>query len=216
MNKNALWQLSYGVYVISTWDNGRPTGCTANSAMQITSDPATIAVSINHDNYTNSCIQENGKFAISILGEHTDPGRIGVFGFKSGRDCNKFDEVQEAVKGYMPVVADACAYIVCEVIDKMETSSHTVFLGKVLDADILRKDEPMTYAYYHNVIKGKSPKNAPTYIAEEASDKTVEAKYVCSVCGYIYDGDIPFEELPQDYKCPVCRQPKSAFVKKES
>lgn len=216
MNKNALWQLSYGVYVISTWDNGRPTGCTANSAMQITSDPATIAVSINHDNYTNSCIQENGKFAISILGEHTDPGIIGVFGFKSGRDCNKFDEVQEAVKGYMPVVADACAYIVCEVIDKMETSSHTVFLGKVLDADILRKDEPMTYAYYHNVIKGKSPKNAPTYIAEEASDKTVEAKYVCSVCGYIYDGDIPFEELPQDYKCPVCRQPKSAFVKKES
>ena len=216
MNKNALWQLSYGVYVISTWDNGRPTGCTANSAMQITSDPATIAVSINHDNYTNSCIQENGKFAISILGEHTDPGIIGVFGFKRGRDCNKFDEVQEAVKGYMPVVADACAYIVCEVIDKMETSSHTVFLGKVLDADILRKDEPMTYAYYHNVIKGKSPKNAPTYIAEEASDKTVEAKYVCSVCGYIYDGDIPFEELPQDYKCPVCRQPKSAFVKKES
>ena len=74
----------------------------------------------------------------------------------------------------------------------------------------------MTYAYYHNVIKGKSPKNAPTYIAEEASDKTAEAKYVCSVCGYIYDGDIPFEELPQDYKCPVCRQPKPAFVKKES
>lgn len=91
MNKNAFRQLSYGVYVVSTWDEGRATGCTANSAMQITSDPATIAVSINHDNYTNECIQKLGKFALSILGEHSDPSTIGVFGFKSGRDTNKFD-----------------------------------------------------------------------------------------------------------------------------
>ncbi len=166
MNKNAFWKLSYGVYVISTWDNGRPTGCTANSAMQITSEPATIAISINHNNYTNRCIQETGRFAISILGEHSEPSTIGVFGFKSGKDCNKFDEVESVMKGYMPVVADACAYIICEVVDKMETSTHTVFLGKVLDADMLKQDDPMTYAYYHNVIKGKSPKNAPTYIGE--------------------------------------------------
>lgn len=166
MNKSAFYKLSYGVYVVSTWDNGRPTGCTANSAMQITSEPATIAVSINHDNYTNKCIQENGRFAISILGEHTDPAVIGTFGFRSGKDFNKFDNTESVMKGYMPVVADACAYIICEVIDKMETSTHTVFLGKVLDADLLKADDPMTYAYYHNVIKGKSPKNAPTYIAE--------------------------------------------------
>ena len=156
MNKSTFHQLSYGVYVVSTWDKGRATGCTANSAMQITSEPATIAISINHDNYTNQCIQ----------GENSKPGIIGTFGFKSGRDNNKFDEVDYAVKGFLPVVTDACAYIVCEVIDKMETSTHTVFLGKVLDADILKKDTPMTYAYYHNVIKGRSPKNAPTYIAE--------------------------------------------------
>lgn len=166
MNKNVFRQLSYGVYVISTWDNGRATGCTANSAMQITSEPATIAVSINHNNYTNQCIQESGRFAISILGENTNPGVIGTFGFKSGRDCNKFEEVEQAVRGFMPVVADACAYAVCEVVDKMETETHTVFLGKVVDADVLKADTPMTYAYYHNVIKGKSPKNAPTYIAE--------------------------------------------------
>lgn len=166
MNKNAFRQLSYGVYVVSTWDEGRATGCTANSAMQITSDPATIAISINHDNYTNQCIQNTGKFAISILGENSSPSIIGAFGFKSGRDNNKFDEVESTVKGFMPVVADACAYIVCEVIDKMETSTHTVFLGKVLDADTLKQDTPMTYAYYHNVVKGTSPKNAPTYIAE--------------------------------------------------
>lgn len=167
MNKNAFRNMSYGVYVITTWDNGRATGCTANSAMQITSDPATIAVSINHDNYTNKCIAESGRFAISILGENSNPGIIGAFGFFSGRDKDKFDGIEQTVKSFMPVVADACAYAVCEVIDKMETSSHTVFLGKVIDADVLKSDTPMTYAYYHNVIKGKSPKNAPTYIAEE-------------------------------------------------
>lgn len=215
MNKNAFRQLSYGVYVVSTWDKGRATGCTANSAMQITSEPATIAVSINHDNYTNQCIQETGKFAISILGEHSDPGIIGTFGFKSGRDNNKFEEAEQTVKSFMPIVAEACSYIVCEVVDKMETSTHTVFLGKVVDADILKEDDAMTYAYYHNVIKGKSPKNAPTYIAEEAVQSTKEdSKYVCSVCGYVYDGEIPFEELPEDFVCPVCKQPKSVFVKK--
>ena len=213
MNKSAFYKLSYGVYVVSTWDNGRPTGCTANSAMQITSEPATIAVSINHDNYTNKCIQENGRFAISILGEHTDPAVIGTFGFRSGKDFNKFDNTESVMKGYMPVVADACAYIVCEVIDKMETSTHTVFLGKVLDADLLKADDPMTYAYYHNVIKGKSPKNAPTNIAEEASADQKE-KWVCGVCGYEYDGQTPFEELPDDYVCPICKQPKSVFNKK--
>lgn len=167
MNKNAFRSMSYGVYVVTTWDNGRATGCTANSAMQITSDPATIAVSINHDNYTNGCIQESGRFAISILGENSDPGIIGAFGFFSGRDKDKFDGVQQAIRGCMPVVADACAYAVCEVIDKLETSSHTVFLGRVVDADVLKSDTPMTYAYYHNVIKGKSPKNAPTYLPED-------------------------------------------------
>lgn len=166
MNNIAFQKLSYGVYVVSTWDNGRATGCTANSAMQITSEPTTIAVSINHNNYTNECIRNTGKFAISVLGENSEPGIIGGFGFRSGRDCNKFDGVEQLVKGYLPVVADACAYVVCDVVDKMETETHTVFLGKVVDADVLKEDVPMTYAYYHNVIKGKSPKNAPTYIAE--------------------------------------------------
>lgn len=214
MNKNAFRKLSYGVYVISTWDNGRGTGCTANSVMQITSEPATIAISINHDNYTNQCIESCGKFAISILGENTDPGIIGTFGFQSGRDHDKFEQAGQTLRGNLPVVADACAYIVCQVIDKLETSTHTVFLGRVTDADVLKEDNAMTYAYYHEVVKGKSPKNAPTYIAEEASAGGV--KFVCGVCGYIYEGEKPFEELPEDYRCPICKQPKAVFVKKEA
>ncbi len=166
MNKRAVQKLSYGVYVVSTWDKGRATGCVANSAMQITSEPATIAVSINHNNYTHKCIEDTGKFAISVLGENVDPGIIGTFGYYSGKDINKFEQVEQDLKGFMPVVKAASAYIVCDVVDKMETETHTVFLGKVTDADILNTDTPMTYAYYHNVIKGKSPKNAPTYIEE--------------------------------------------------
>lgn len=166
MNANAFRNLSYGVYVISAWDNGRPTGCTANSAMQITAEPATIAISINHSNYTNRCIAETGKFALSVLGEQSDPAIIGTFGFQSGKDVNKFDSVPYELRGFMPVVKNACAYMTCDVIDKLETDTHTVFLGKVMDCDILSTDTPMTYAYYHNVIKGKSPKAAPTYLPE--------------------------------------------------
>ena len=166
MNKNVFHKLSYGVYVVSTWDNGRPTGCTANSAMQITSTPATIAVSINHDNYTNKCINETGKFAISIMAEDSTPSIIGTFGFKSGKDNDKFSEVEYQVRDYLPVVSDACGYIVCDVIDRMETATHTVFLGEVKGTELFGDREAMTYNYYHKVIKGKSPKNAPTYIAE--------------------------------------------------
>lgn len=163
MNKSAIYKLSYGVYVVTTWADGKPTGCTANSAMQITSSPATVAVSIHHDNFTNGCIKDTGVFAINILGENCDPLVIGNFGFKSGRDSDKFADCEPLVRSFLPIVPKASAYITCRVIDKMETSTHTVFLGEVTDADILNGDTPMTYAYYHNVIKGKSPKNAPTY-----------------------------------------------------
>lgn len=226
MNKNVFRNLSYGVYVVSTLDGERNTGCVANSIMQITSSPATIAVSMNHDNYTNSCIQNTGKFAVSILSETSAPSLIGQFGFQSGKDVDKFEGVDFSVKEGLPVPNDCCGYIVCKVIDKMETSTHTVFLGEVIDGDTIGSAPAMTYAYYHNVVKGKSPKNAPTYIAEEDissketsdkesnSSKNTSSKWVCGICGYVYEGEIPFEELPDTFVCPVCRQGKDKFVQK--
>ena len=210
VNKNVFRNLSYGVYVISTLDGMRPTGCIANSVMQITSSPATFAVSINHDNYTNLCIKKTGKFAISILSEQTNPELIGIFGFQSGKDTDKFETVDAIQKEELSIVTDACGYIVCKVIDQMETSTHTVFLGEAIAAETLKEKDPMTYAYYHKVVKGKSPKNAPTYIEETKP----EGKWVCSVCGYEYSGKIPFEKLPEDFVCPLCKQPKSKFVYK--
>lgn len=211
MNKKVFRNLSYGVYVISTLDGDRHTGCIANSVMQITSSPASVAVSINHDNYTNSCIEKSGMFAVSILSEKSDPGIIGTFGFQSGKDNNKFENVGFHVSQGAAVLDDSCGYIMCKVTGKLETSTHTIFLGEALDGDTIGNTPAMTYAYYHNVIKGKSPKNAPTYLPEEDS-APAGRKWVCSICGYVYDGSTPFSELPDSYVCPVCRQPKEKFT----
>lgn len=214
MNTNIFRKMSYGVYVVSTMDGDRPTGCIANSIMQIASSPATVAVSMNHENYTNSCIEKSGMFAFSILSEQSDPGLIGTFGFQSGKNADKFADVEFEMAAQVPVVKDSCGYVVCRVTDKMETSTHTVFLGEVVEAEAYREDaRPMTYAYYHQVIKGKSPKNAPTYLQEEPEKEEGKKKtvWVCSVCGYEYEG----ETLPEGFVCPVCKQGADKFRKVE-
>lgn len=211
MDTNVFRNMSYGLYLISTMDNDRPTGCVANSAMQITSAPATIAVSINHDNYTNLCIAKNQLFALNVLQESCDPTLISTFGFQSGKTVDKFKGVQHHLVMGVPVVDDTLGYIILKVTDTMETSTHTVFLAEVIDGKMQHQDVPMTYAYYHQVVRGKAPKNAPTYIAEENNQKE---KWVCTLCGHIYEGDIPFEQLPEDWTCPICMQPKNVFEKK--
>lgn len=214
MNTNIFRNISYGVYIITTMDGERPTGCTANSVMQVTSSPATIAISINHNNFTNGCIKKTNRFAISILAETSAPSIIGTFGFKSGKDTDKFNGISYEMKENLPVINDSCGYIICNVADKMETETHTVFLGKVIDGDVFNDGsrQAMTYAYYHKVIKGKSPKNAPTYIPAENKKQDVESsKYECQICSYIYEGDT----LPEDYICPVCGQNSEHFIKIE-
>ena len=210
MDPRAFHSLSYGVYIVSTWDNGRPTGCTANCAAQITSSPATVMVSINKDNYTNKCIADCGHFALSVLAENSDPAIIGTFGFRSGRDFDKFSSVPYTVLDAMPIVQDSCAYIACKVIGTMDTPTHTIFLGEVTGAEKRSDNPPMTYAYYHGVIKGKTAKNAPTYVADAPAET---GKYVCSVCGHVYTGNVPFEDLLDSWVCPICGQPKSVFKK---
>lgn len=213
MDTKVLRNMSYGVYVVTTMDGERATGCIANSIMQVTSSPVTVALSMNHNNFTNACIKKYGKFGVSILSEDSDTSLIGNFGFQSGKDADKFAEVSyESIAG-VPVLPQTLGYMVFHVMDSLETSTHTVFIGELVDADVTQSGNPMTYAYYHNVIKGKSPKNAPTYQPEEEHKEDTKPTYKCSVCGYVYDGELPFEELPEDYKCPICKQPKSVFVR---
>ena len=166
MDKNVLWDLSYGMYVVGSKDD-RKVGCIVNTAVQITSDPMTILVSVNHDNYTNKIISKKNKFSLSILGEKTDISLIGTFGYKSSKDIDKYENFETFEMDDMPVLKDSCGVIICEVIDKLETSTHTAFLGKVIDMKKINNDKPMTYKYYHEVLKGKSPEKAPTFIKEE-------------------------------------------------
>lgn len=166
MNNNVFRNLSYGVYILSCKIDDKYTGCTVNSIMQITSNPATIALSVNHDNYTHFCIEKTKRISVSILSENSNPLAIGTFGFRSGRDINKFEIIPYNLVDGLPVIKDACAYLICEIKDKIETSTHTLFIADVLNGDILNDKVPMTYSYYHNVIKGKSPKTAPAYIED--------------------------------------------------
>lgn len=210
MDKKVLRNLSYGVYVVTSRDKDKNVGCIANSIMQVTSNPSVIAVSINHDNYTNKVIKENNKFGVSILKETTDAKIIGTFGYKSSKDIDKFDGIKFKEILEIPVLENTCGYMVCKVIDTMETSTHTIFLGEVIEADDYSTENAMTYKYYHENLKGSSPKNAPTY--EETSISQVDKdskkrRWKCSICGYIHEAD----ELPDDFKCPICGVGKEYF-----
>lgn len=210
MDKKVLRNLSYGVYAVTSRDKDKNVGCIANSIMQVTSNPSVIAVSINHDNYTNKVIKENNKFGVSILKETTDAKIIGTFGYKSSKDNDKFDGINFKEISEIPVLENTCGYMVCKVIDTMETSTHTIFLGEVIEADDYSTENAMTYKYYHENLKGSSPKNAPTY--EETSISQIDkdskkSKWKCSICGYIYEAD----ELPDDFKCPICGAGKEYF-----
>ena len=205
MNNEILTKLSYGVYVVTANCGNKPVGCVVNCVMQITCD--TLCISVNHNNFTNECIDMSKKFAVSILGEHVEDNIIPTFGFNSGRDINKFEKIKTLTKDGLEVLEDSVGYIICELSGKFETETHTVFIGKILDGDIINKDVPMNTFYYHKVKKGKSPKAAPTYVEEKSeSDKIA---YRCKICGYIYEGDISQE--PDTYVCPICKKDKSFF-----
>ena len=207
MNNEVLTKLSYGVYVVTTNCKEKPVGCVVNCVMQITYD--TLCISVNHNNFTNKCIEDSKKFAISILGEHVNDNIIPTFGFSSCREVNKFENVKTQKIDGLEVLEDSVGYIICELVNKFETETHSVFIGKILDGDVLQKDEPMTYEYYHRIKKGKSPKAAPTYIEEKK--QTDKIAYKCRICGYVYEGDITKE--PDTYVCPVCKKDKSFFDK---
>ena len=207
MNKDVLKNISYGVYVVSTKNSDKSTGCIANSIMQVSSD--TLAISINHQNFTNECIKKCSMLAVSILSEDVEDNIIPTFGFQSGRDVYKFENIETIKVQGIDIVKDSIGYLICQIVDSLETETHTLFLAKILDGDVIQNKPPMTYAYYHKVKKGKSPKAAPTYIEEEI--KADGLKYRCKICGYIYEGDI--EKEPESYVCPICKQPKKVFEK---
>ena len=169
LNRQVFTQLSYGLYIVTSHLEGRPNGQIVNTVLQVTSDPPRVAVIINKNNLTHEFIMKSGFFGASVLDTSTPMTFIGLFGFKSGRDVDKFSEV-EFMRGstHVPLVTEHCLSVLeAKVIDEVDVGTHTLFVGDVLGADLLRSGEPLTYAYYHTHLKGKSPKAAPTYNPEK-------------------------------------------------
>ncbi len=239
MDLRALHKLSYGMYLLTVESNGRRNGQIVNAVIQVTSEPPQVAICINKANYTYSFLNKSNFFALSILSENTPLSFIGNWGFKSGREVDKFLHANVIYTSTgTPVVTDyAIATMELELVQKVNVGTHDVFIGKILSSNVLSQDTPMTYAYYHHVKGGGVPKSAPHYAgnSEEPiingdnnlnTDKPLSGdemkKYQCTVCGYVYDpvtGDpdsgiapgTAFEDIPDDWTCPVCGVEKSMF-----
>lgn len=228
MNSKIFHKITYGLYVVSSTREGKLNGQIANTVFQISSDPATVAISINKRNLTHEFIASSRVFSVSILSNSVPLDLIGHFGFKSGRDIDKYQSIAYKLgeTGAPYLLENTLGYLEAEVISSIDVETHTIFIGKVKNAEIISEGEPMTYAYYQQIKRGMSPSTAPAHQEENKQavnkgDHTLK-KYRCSVCGYVYDpvqGDpdsgiapgTAFEDIPDDWACPICGVAKDQF-----
>ncbi len=231
MNIEAYFKITYGLYIIASKSEKQINGYIANTAFQVTAEPAQIAISCSKDNYTCHMIEDSGVFSISILNQDTKPELLGLFGYNTGKKVNKFESIQytTGTTGAPIVIENCLAWFDCRVNKTIDLGSHILFIANIEDNALLNKaGTPLTYAYYHEVKKGMASKNAPTYIDQsklpsDRIDSTSNLqKYKCMACGHIYDPAIgdpdsgiepgtPFDKLPDDWACPTCGANKSMF-----
>ncbi len=215
MESTIMRNLSYGMYAIGVTDGTRASACIANTVFQVASNPKQIALSMSRDNYSHRCIAENGLFTVSVLSEETAGTVIGTLGFSSGRDCDKLQNISHKIleEGVPVIKENCCCWFLCRVVDQLEAAAHTVFLAEVVAGSEKARGVPMTYGYYQKVIKGAAPKNAPTYEPPvQNDDELAGEKFICTVCGYHYvAAPTAFEDLPEDWVCPICGMSKQAF-----
>lgn len=202
-NQNAMYALSYGLFVLTARQGEKDNGCIINTAIQVTSAPNRISIAVNKSNLTHDMVLATKVFTLSVLSEEAEFSTFQRFGFQSGRDADKFDGFQahtvRGENGILRVTRGVNAWLSCKVVETLDLGSHTLFLAEVEDGDLLTKAPSATYAYYQSSIKPK-----PQAPKEPAAKK----RWVCTVCGYIYEGDF----LPDDFICPLCKHPASDFA----
>ena len=235
IDKSAFHRLSYGLYIVTAKDaEGRKVGCVANTFQQVASEPPMVSVSLNKDNTTTKAILETGKFAVSVLDTSATMELIGKFGFKSSLEIDKFEDTEhEICELELPhVKASSVANFAVEVRERVDVGTHYMFVGPVLSAETASDSEPMTYAYYHQVLRGKTPPKAASYteeiiadvitpdgqkgvetaeVQEDSEGRTPRYGWRCKLCGYIEMVD----ELPDDFVCPICGVGKDMFERVE-
>ena len=199
MDNNALFKLSYGLFVLTAKQDGKDNGCIINTVMQITDTPKRIQIAVNKENYTHDMIAATGEFNVSVLSQDAVFWVFQHYGFQSGRDVDKFANLPEArtPNGIRYVEGCTNAVISGKVFQSIDCGTHTLFLADVTDAKVLSDEPSMTYQYYFDHVK---PKPQP---AEKA-------KWVCKICNYVYEG----EELPPDFICPWCKHGAEDFEKR--
>lgn len=169
IDPRALYSLSYGLYLVNSRKQDKLNGQVANAVMQITAEPVSIIACLHKDNLTTECVRASGIFSVSVLEEDTPMTFIGNFGFKCGRDIDKFSNcIHEIGVTGAPLVMDhTIAAIEAKVVREVEIFTHVMFFGEVVASRFIKEAKPLTYAHYHEVKKGKSPKNAPTFTLNE-------------------------------------------------
>lgn len=197
-NMNITRKISQGMYVLTTQGGG----CIVDAVSQISGgDNPLIAVAVMKKNYTNELLKKNDKFALSVLGKEVTPEIIKTFGFNSMRDINKFENTEVTKVEDLNIINDSLGYMACEIIDSIDNETHTLFIGKLLEADVFKEEkEEMTYGYY------QAHKEELLKVTTEKG----KTAWVCTVCGYVYYG----EDFPENFKCPVCGVDRTYFKKK--
>jgi len=237
---DALFKVSYGLYIVCSGDKNKGNGYISNTVFQVTANPPRFATCCSKDNYTAEFIKNSGAFSVSVLHQNTPSDIFGRFGYKSGRDSDKLEgmDIRYGETGVPIVLNEAIAFLECKVIETQDLGTHLMFIAELVQSEVLDKAaEPITYLYYREVKKAVAPKNAPTYVdksklSKEPADKEESTlkeesgtakKYKCTACGYIYDpeegdpdgGIAPgtrFEDIPDNWVCPICGTEKEDFI----
>ena len=199
MDLKALFEISYGLYLVTAQENGKDNGCIINTFSQQTDTPLKMSITINKQNYTAEMIDRTGIFTISILSEKAHPEIFRKFGMQSGRDCNKFEEIttERTPNGLLRLAEGLNTYADCRVINKIDLETHWLFIAEMTSSQVLNDDKSITYDYYQNNIK-------PQFKTSSAAKG-----WRCRICSYTYEG----EELPPDFICPWCKHGAADFEK---
>jgi len=199
MNPQALYNLTYGLYLLSVRSYGQDNACIINTAVQVARDPEKIAISVSKGTKTHQMILESGRFNISSLTVDAPFSLFKRFGMQSGRDVNKFHGFEEAVRaenGIYRLSRYANAFLSLKLVRTVDLGSHTMFIAELEDAQVLGDEACCTYGYYQKHIK-------------EMPEQVKKTSWVCNVCGHVYEG----EELPEGYVCPLCKHGAEDFRK---
>ncbi|MCI5568288.1 MAG: flavin reductase [Lachnospiraceae bacterium] len=193
MDNKALFKLSYGIFMLATKDGEKINGCITNTCIQVANDPTRVAISVLNSNYTCDLIKNSGVFAISILDKNCTFDTIKHFGYQSGRDVDKFADINASFdeNGIPYLTENVSSVVTGKVLEKHELGTHTLFIAEVTDARMITGEAPLTYDYYQSNVKPKP--------AAVNAEKKIKA-WRCKICGYIYEGS----DLPKDFVCPLC------------